>query len=258
MTPMTRHGIRVRLVRNLEDYLARTAADLDDRGEVLEERRAALARLEAQLIAQEDVLAERRRRIEELSLPEETNRLVDELFKRLDDWEATAQKLRTEVGSLQQQVATARETSRQLQRDRAEQDARLAESERELESAREAHTRAVHELEARSRELERLLDQERSRREEAGAAAHVEHPGVETHRPGTRAAIAEEGPSSHLLFRQGADGYELVAREGPPPPVGSEIRWPDADESFIVLNVGTSPLPSDPRPCAFLQLVTRA
>jgi chromosome segregation ATPase len=310
MTPMTRRGIRVRLVRNLEDYLARSAADLDQRGEVLEERRAALARLEAQLIEQEGVLAERRRRIEELSLPEETNRLVDELFKRLDDWEAATQGLRTEVASLQQQVATARETIRAgderlavLESERANLLERIEEAEPAIDAAHSARTEAearsaelehqleseqrhragmegrlaeldelcrqlqrdradqdsrLAELEARSRELERLLDQERNRREEADTAADVEHLVVEIDEPRTRAATTEESASSHLLFRQRADGYELVAHEGPPPPVGSEIRSADADQSFIVLNVGTSPFPGDPRPCAFLQLLTRA
>jgi hypothetical protein len=59
--------------------------------------------------------------------------------------------------------------------------------------------------------------------------------------------------AGHLLFVWRATGYELLERPGDPPPVGSEV---DLDEegggTFFVSKLGSSPLPRDPRPCAFL------
>lgn len=56
---------------------------------------------------------------------------------------------------------------------------------------------------------------------------------------------------THLLFVWRPTGYELREREGQPPAVGDEV-----DEDGVqmrVSKVGPSPLPGDPRPCAFLQ-----
>lgn len=56
---------------------------------------------------------------------------------------------------------------------------------------------------------------------------------------------------THLLFVWGPTGYELRERDGQPPAVGDEV-----DEDGVrmrVSKVGPSPLPGDPRPCAFLQ-----
>jgi hypothetical protein len=56
------------------------------------------------------------------------------------------------------------------------------------------------------------------------------------------------------------ESYALVEREGPAPTVGAELQLIDgADEHaslFAVARVGRSPLPSDGRDCAYLQLVT--
>jgi hypothetical protein len=55
----------------------------------------------------------------------------------------------------------------------------------------------------------------------------------------------------HLLFIWKPSGYELREQQGEPPAVGSDV---DADnETLRVTKIAPSPLPNDPRPCAYLQ-----
>jgi hypothetical protein len=56
----------------------------------------------------------------------------------------------------------------------------------------------------------------------------------------------------HLLFVSKPTGYELVAREGDPPAVGATLEL-DGVGRFVVSRISPSPLPSDKRPCAYLQ-----
>jgi hypothetical protein len=55
----------------------------------------------------------------------------------------------------------------------------------------------------------------------------------------------------HLLFVWRPSGYVLEHRDGEPPAVGSEVEV--GDERQQVSKIGPSPLPGDPRPCAYLQ-----
>jgi len=102
-----------------------------------------------------------------------------------------------------------------------------------------------------------------------GRAAHADlGPGVE-HEPPPKAeeaghAVADTadqpGPGrrdqrtaeQHLLFVSTSGGYSLVEREGPPPSVGRSIELPEQAVSFLVTKLGPSPLPNDPRICAYL------
>ncbi len=59
--------------------------------------------------------------------------------------------------------------------------------------------------------------------------------------------------SGHLLFVSKPSGYELVEREGEAPAPGTEVEA--GDLRFTVAKIGTSPLPGDSRPCAYLQPV---
>ena len=55
----------------------------------------------------------------------------------------------------------------------------------------------------------------------------------------------------YLLFVWKTSGYEIEEREGELPAPGSEV---EADgQTMRVTKVGVSPLPSDDRPCAYLQ-----
>ena len=56
----------------------------------------------------------------------------------------------------------------------------------------------------------------------------------------------------HVVFVSKPTGYELVEREGEPPAVGSLVDL-DGQGRWFVSRIGTSPLPQDRRPCAYLQ-----
>ena len=57
----------------------------------------------------------------------------------------------------------------------------------------------------------------------------------------------------HLLFVSKPTGYELMAREGEPPAVGSTVELDGQDGRWIVSRISPSPMPADKRPCAYLQ-----
>ena len=61
-----------------------------------------------------------------------------------------------------------------------------------------------------------------------------------------------EAPGRHLLFVRAGTGYELRDADGPPPESGEELESAPG-ERWIVVKVGASPLPGDPRPCAFVE-----
>jgi hypothetical protein len=58
----------------------------------------------------------------------------------------------------------------------------------------------------------------------------------------------------HLLFIWKPSGYELREGDGDPPSVGSEVEAENG-EKLRVTKVAASPLPNDPRPCAYLQSI---
>jgi hypothetical protein len=61
----------------------------------------------------------------------------------------------------------------------------------------------------------------------------------------------DEIVAGHIVFRPGASGYELAERPGPAPKVG---MVEDIDgQQFFVTRTGRSPLPADPRRCAYLE-----
>jgi len=55
----------------------------------------------------------------------------------------------------------------------------------------------------------------------------------------------------HLLFIWKPTGYELREADGDVPALGSRVEVDDREEQ--VIKVAPSPLPHDPRPCAYLQ-----
>ena len=56
----------------------------------------------------------------------------------------------------------------------------------------------------------------------------------------------------YLLFVSKPSGYELLERNGEPPAPGAEVELEEGAR-FTVAKVGSSPLPDDERPCAYLQ-----
>jgi hypothetical protein len=65
--------------------------------------------------------------------------------------------------------------------------------------------------------------------------------------------VSKDGKSGHLLFVWKTSGYELKERQGEAPAVGSEVE--ESEVMFFVSRIGSSPLPGDDRPCAYLQPV---
>jgi hypothetical protein len=55
----------------------------------------------------------------------------------------------------------------------------------------------------------------------------------------------------YLLYVWTPTGYALEEREGELPAVGSELSV--GETRLLVSKVAASPLPNDPRPCAYLQ-----
>jgi hypothetical protein len=55
----------------------------------------------------------------------------------------------------------------------------------------------------------------------------------------------------YLLYIWKPSGYGLEEREGELPTVGSDLVVDDV--VLTVLKIAASPLPSDPRPCVYLQ-----
>jgi hypothetical protein len=55
----------------------------------------------------------------------------------------------------------------------------------------------------------------------------------------------------HLLYVWTPTGYALEQRAGEPPAPGSELIV--GETRLLVSKVASSPLPNDPRPCAYLQ-----
>ena len=264
--------MRERPLGSLEGYLERAAVDLDERGDQLRERAAALER-----------------RLAELGLAGDDER-VDRLAGELEDRDA---KLKEALAELEGERRLLAETARA----RAEEAERLADAERELTAvlARlEERERQGAEQEAVGEELELLLSrvsekeralaatESRLQAETARAAAaesrlaelpEIREGKVERERDRKRAtasdgatgAPAPEGESGaprpaatpgagHLLFVPFSDRYVLVEREGDAPPPGEEVALPDVNElRFRVSRLGRSPLPGDHRRCAYLE-----
>jgi hypothetical protein len=59
---------------------------------------------------------------------------------------------------------------------------------------------------------------------------------------------------SYLLFVSKPTGYELRERDGEPPSVDDVVE--EEDGRMRVSKLAPSPLPGDPRPCAYLQPIS--
>lgn len=113
-------------------------------------------------------------------------------------------------------------------------------------------------LAERERELAELSREHDRRRDEIGRLEEL-NARLRTQIAELRVAPAESAPSapaSHLVFVQLDGRYELVTRQGPPPPVSTPVSLPELDDGvFVVAGSRRSPLPGDARPCVFVQRV---
>ena len=85
--------------------------------------------------------------------------------------------------------------------------------------------------------------------------ARLERPLTDVaHQETTERVIGDErSAAGHLLFLSTSRGYVLVELEGSPPPLGQKIQVQEEPGSFLVAKLGPSPLPNDPRVCAYLE-----
>ncbi len=63
-------------------------------------------------------------------------------------------------------------------------------------------------------------------------------------------AAPEPEAATHLLY-VARDGWQLVERDGPVPPLDAAVEVDGV--ALVVTRVGRSPLPGDPRACAYLE-----
>ena len=66
-------------------------------------------------------------------------------------------------------------------------------------------------------------------------------------------AADSDRSGAYLVFVWKPSGYELHERRGEPPAVGAEIE--EGETRLRVSKIGPSPLPGDPRPCAYTSAV---
>jgi hypothetical protein len=62
--------------------------------------------------------------------------------------------------------------------------------------------------------------------------------------------VEGNGRNGYLLFVWAPTGYTLVERTGDPPELGAEVDG--ETRRYVVSKISPSPLPDDPRPCAYL------
>jgi hypothetical protein len=64
--------------------------------------------------------------------------------------------------------------------------------------------------------------------------------------------VVAGGDAKHLLFVGRSTGYVLIERNGEPPQPGSEVELAEGEGTYVVAKIAASPLPGDPRRCAYL------
>jgi hypothetical protein len=84
----------------------------------------------------------------------------------------------------------------------------------------------------------------------------ADQPAMKPRPPSEHVDSVEPGVARHLVFISSSSGYTLAELDGTPPLLGEEIEVPEHPGSFQVIKLGPSPLPNDPRICAYLQYAT--
>jgi murein DD-endopeptidase MepM/ murein hydrolase activator NlpD len=214
-------------VEALTSRLSEARSRLDAEVESRERAETRIAELQARLKeakaeadrAQKDDAERRSRRMAELE-----QALLRETGLR-EETEQELERLRGDLAGREQRVAD-------LEHQHAELDGRLAETTAELAEERKRSATAEEELRG---ELDRVVA--RLAEAEATVAASATQP--------------EEAFPDHVVFLPGESGYHLAELAGPPPEAGAVTEIEGV--AFRVLKVGRSPLPDDPRRCAYLE-----
>lgn len=162
--PKQRGGIQGRLVRNLEAYLARTAGELDERGEILQRRSIALAQELERVAAAEAAVEQRAVRLRELDLAgAETASRIDELLGLIGERDARVEAIEGERDDLVQrldltQADLARAQAELVERKEllSSRDERISELTAEVEALRTSWQLTERNLAERNETLVRL------------------------------------------------------------------------------------------------------
>ncbi len=157
--PPKPRGFKRKLARNLEAYLARTAAELDERGEALQRRSIALAEELEQVSTAEAAVEERARRLRELDLASgELASRIDELLGLIGERDARLEALTSQQDDLGKRLELAQAGITQAE-------AVVAEREEQLLSQEERIAQLLQEVEA-SDTRRRLAERHLTEREE--------------------------------------------------------------------------------------------
>jgi hypothetical protein len=262
------------------DETATLRASLEEHQKALEAWKQAHAQLEERLAqAQQGAPVEDDPRLAELEA--ERDALKTELAEaaqkpapaaddpRVPELEAERDALKGERDSLKAEIAEARKPAPVIEDPRiAELEAELAEAQKpvdpvgdprlnqliadreNLQAELTARDTSIAELKASRAKVESAraeLEQALARETERVAAVRAELDELQT-APAPEAAPAGRwaGAESHLVFFQGAEGYELVERPGPPPTEGSTVG------EQTVARIASAPIPGTALPCAYL------
>ena len=240
-----------------------------------------LAQLEeqwAKLAAAEAALADRERELAELT--ESRAHDLEEQQSKVTALEAALADRERELAEVAERHAHDLHQLEEQQSKLAAAEAVLADRERELAELAERHAHDLHQLEEQQSKVTgleaALVERERELAESAASRQQLEElaesrardahdleeliEGLRTQVQELQVALTEPeesapaAPTSHLVFVQLGERYELVSRDGPPPELSTSLYLPDVDEgSFVVAGSRRSPLPGDARPCVFVQ-----
>jgi uncharacterized coiled-coil protein SlyX len=247
-----------RLVQSTEhaESLAGEVEQLKSAAAACEAARGELERELAQEVERAESLRAQLAAAEEVRISAESSDSVRvELEARLAEITGRATALEAEVAAAQELRASASESS-ELERRLAEagEQLRSAHAVRaELEERLARATEGAAQLEAQVAAAEELrasaLASERARGELEARLATVEAElaGQNEELEHLREVVAFRWAAAerHLLFFQGADGYELVERDGPPPTPGTKVG------EHVVARVAAGAVPGE-LPCAYL------
>jgi len=217
---------RLRALFAATDGDAAVDAVISERGRELEEQTERLRQTIESLERREEQAARLRSAVEEM-----LRHGSAELDERQAELAALAIELRAREEAVRQQERDASLRKQEL----GAVELRRAAVERREETATEREA-ALEQAAAdvRDRELE-LAERERS----AAVVSDLAPP-----------AAPKPEAATHLLY-VARDGWQLVERDGPVPALDAAV---DVDGvPLVVTRVGPSPLPGDPRPCAYLE-----
>ncbi len=251
---------RVRRIRALEQDVAAAGAELV-------QARTALQDAELDLAAQ-------RRRGDEVEQLADATRKLGEAAQSLAALQAGREQIERSLADVERASAERGEALTRLRKEAHERDAQLDELRAEVERLRRLNE-PVDELRSKLAAAEAKLEGDNRtvgqlRRDRTGIADELERMRqllrererqlaalTATREASPATAAPENNPepvAAHLLFVPNGAGYALHERRGAPPSPGETVvlEASDAATRFVVVKVGVSPLPADPRPCSYL------